>query len=115
MVCLGVNSRAMFSLLDSYTSTSSCGPELKGKDRSVPRSTATYCSALRFAKNDVVVEPDSGERLADPSHRARRLEAARCLLRFFNCDLDFRPVGESSLAWYWVQTCRFGFDMLSIL
>jgi len=70
--------------------------------------TAAYRSAFRFAKDDVVVEPDSGERLADPSHRARRLEAARCLLRFFNCDLDFRPavnccvlenVGKSSLAW----------------
>lgn len=44
-----------------------------------------------FAKDNVVVEPDSGEKMADPSTRARRLEAARCLLRFFNCDLDFRP------------------------
>ncbi|CAJ1330599.1 unnamed protein product [Effrenium voratum] len=33
----------------------------------------------------VLIQPETGVL------KAHRLEAARCLLRFFNCDLDFRP------------------------
>lgn len=36
--------------------------------------------------------------------KARRLEAARCLLRFFNCDLDFRSAGNGRNLWI----CDFG-------
>eukprot|EP00913_Durusdinium_trenchii_P011098 g10420.t1 len=38
-----------------------------------------------FADGRVMIEPEGGVL------KAHRLEAARCLLRFFNCDLDFRP------------------------